>query len=296
MTPATPTPHRTLKAASVCVAAGLVSTLLGVGGGVILVPLFAILGVMRVKHAAGTSLAIIAPVIAVGLVVQMFKAPGDVHWVAAGWLAAGAFVGTFFGRWIYSLLPDLAFRYAFCFLLLLIAAQLLQLTPEMSHWLGPDMVPGLASHVAFLLLVGWIAGIIAVTFGLGGGVIAVPALALAFGAFDENFTAARATSLAMILPTSVVGAFLHTRAGNVDYALTVKVAPLAILGAVGGVVLAYVVSPDALKVIFALLLLAAIVRLIRPRVQAEVPPEVASGEVLEESTNFSEIPRAEEAE
>jgi uncharacterized protein len=292
MSPSSPTPHRTLKAALVCVVAGMMSTLLGVGGGIVLVPLFAILGVMRVKNAAGTSLAIVAPIIGVGLLVQVFRAPEDVYWGAAVWLAAGAFAGTFFGRWIHSLLPDLAFRYAFCFLLLVISAQLLGVGPDMTPWLGAEMRGEMPSHVAFLLVVGWLAGVVAVTFGLGGGVIAVPALALAFGVFEANFTAARATSLAMILPTSVVGAVLHTRARNVDYALVRRVVPFAVIGAVGGVLLAYVVDSNALKVLFAVLLLLSILRMMRPRPEVETAAQGAPEAAPGESKKNLENPRA----
>lgn len=66
----------------------MVSTMLGVGGGVVMVPLFALLGVMRVKRAAGTSLVVIVVVVAVGLAAQLIHEPSDVHWTAAGILAA----------------------------------------------------------------------------------------------------------------------------------------------------------------------------------------------------------------
>ena len=103
--------------------------------------------------------------------------------------------------------------------------------------------------------------------GLGGGVIAVPALALAYAFFQVHFTATRATSLGMILPASLVGAFLHWKAGNVDLKLVGQMAPFALAFAVAGVLVAYAVPSDTLKVIFGVLLMIASTRLALQKVR-----------------------------
>src|SRR5690606_14174346 len=203
-----PRPHanRTIQAAAVAMLAGLISTMLGVGGGLVMVPLFALLGIMDVKRAAGTSLAVIVAVIAVGLAAQLVREPGDVHWWVAALLAAGAVAGPFVGKRLHRALPEKPFRLAFCVLMTLAAARMLGLWPEVPALF--ESAPDLShpSHALFMLAVGLIAGVVSALFGLGGGVVAVPALAIGFAFFGEQFTAARATSLAMILPTSLVGA------------------------------------------------------------------------------------------
>lgn len=256
---------RTIRATGVAALAGLVSTMLGVGGGVVMVPLFALFGVMRVKRAAGTSLAVIVLVVAVGLVAQLIREPDDVHWVAAGILAVGALAGTVIGERLHKALPEMPFRYAFCAVLILIAARMLNVIPDTQPIVGGFFDATSVGHVLFTLAVGLFAGVVGAMFGLGGGVVIVPMLTLAFGYFHDKFTATRATSLAVILPTSLLSAVLHLRAGNVDKALALKVSPVAAITAIGGVWLAYHVPQDALKAIFAVLILLATLRLMRKR-------------------------------
>jgi uncharacterized membrane protein YfcA len=241
--------------------ASLLSTMLGIGGGVVMVPLLTLFARMPLKRTAGTSLAVIFLVIVVGLIAQAVKAPRDIHWQISLVLAAGAIAGSFIGKWLNKRLPERAFRYALCAVLVLVGVRLAGLTPETSPFLGAMADLRVPLDVAYLLLVGLLAGIVSALFGLGGGIVAVPALAVAFGYFHEHFTATRATSLAMILPTSLVGAVLHWRAGNVDLKLVGRMTPFALAFAVAGVLMAYAVPKDALKVTFGVLLVAAALRL-----------------------------------
>lgn len=256
---------RTIRAAAIAALAGLVSTMLGVGGGVVMVPLFALAGVMRVKRAAGTSLAVISVVIFIGLIAQLVKAPGDIQWPVAGLLVLGAIGGTLLGKWLHKVLPEMLFRYAFCAVLILVSARMLGVLPDTEPFVAAAHDMSSPWHLLYLLTVGVFAGVVAAMFGLGGGVVAVPMLSLAFGFFHDQFTATRATSLAMILPTSLMGAYLHLREGNVDKPLAMKITPAAAVTAVGGVWLAYYVPQDALKVTFAILILLATLRLMHKR-------------------------------
>jgi uncharacterized membrane protein YfcA len=243
-----------------CLAA-LLSTMLGIGGGVVMVPLLTLFARTPIKRAAGTSLAVIFPVIAVGLVVQLIKAPGDIHWPAALLLAAGGLSGAFIGRWLNERLPERVFRYAFCAVLLVVAVRLIGVLPQSDPFLRGELQAANPLDIAYLAGVGVFAGIVAALFGLGGGVVAVPALALAYGYFQQNFTAARATSLAMILPTSLLSAWLHWRRGNVEVRLVKRMAPFAVVFAVLGVLIAYAVPAQTLKVTFGVVLIAASMRL-----------------------------------
>ncbi|MCC7508456.1 MAG: sulfite exporter TauE/SafE family protein [Planctomycetes bacterium] len=256
---------RTLKAAGIAALAGMVSTMLGVGGGVVMVPLFALLGVMRVKRAAGTSLVVIVVVVAVGLAAQLIHEPSDVHWTAAGILAVGALAGTVIGEKLHKVLPEMPFRYAFCAVLILIGARMLNVIPETQPIIGTEFDVTSAGHVLFLVGVGLFAGGVGAMFGLGGGVVIVPMLTLAFAYFHDEFTATRATSLAVILPTSLLSAVLHWRGANVEKPLALRIMPLAALTSVSGVWLAYIVPQPALKATFAVLLLLATLRLMRKR-------------------------------
>jgi len=76
-------------------------------------------------------------------------------------------------------------------------------------------------------MIGVCSGFLAGVFGVGGGVIVVPALALAT---DMNHYQALATSLAAMTPPAAVGTYTHYMAGNV----VMRVAPPLALGAFCG--------------------------------------------------------------
>jgi uncharacterized protein len=204
----------------------------------------------------------------------------------------GSFSGTLIGKWLHRVLPEHWFRYAFCVLLLIVAARMLGVLPQSEPLIAEALSVSHPGHVAFLLAAGLLAGVIAALFGLGGGVVVVPLLALAFGTYLEQFTAARATSLAMILPTSLMGAWLHWRAGNVDGVLAIRVTPMAALAAIAGVQVAYIVPQSGLMALFALLLMLAALRLAsrqKSSSKSAVTGSASSGETIYTSSPTDRI-------
>ncbi len=79
-----------------------------------------------------------------------------------------------------------------------------------------------------LALVGVAAGLLSGLFGIGGGTIIVPALALWLG---MNQKLAAGTSVAAILPTSIVGATTYAVQGHVDWVAAVCLAAGIVVGA-----------------------------------------------------------------
>ncbi len=109
-----------------------------------------------------------------------------------------------------------------------------------------------------LALVGIVAGMLAATLGIGGGVMFVPALALISG-FEQQL--AQGTSLAVIIPTTLVGAVVHARAGRVDWAKTTRIAGGGIVGGAVGAVVALSVDEAVLRRLFAVFLVLTALRL-----------------------------------
>ncbi|WP_019961463.1 sulfite exporter TauE/SafE family protein [Woodsholea maritima] len=92
-----------------------------------------------------------------------------------------------------------------------------------------------------LLITGAVAGLIAGLFGIGGGIIMVPALYYVFSALGFDDTAMHAavgTSLAVIIATSLRSVSAHAKRGAVDFALIKVWAPWIIIGALIGSALA----------------------------------------------------------
>ena len=115
--------------------------------------------------------------------------------------------------------------------------------------------PELAAYLAAGLLSGLLAGL----FGVGGGVILVPALIWVFAhngiATDWIPHLAVGTSLATILGTGAASARAHHRRGAVRWDLFRRLAPWIVLGAWLGSALAGLLPEVWLKRIFALFLL-----------------------------------------
>lgn len=106
----------------------------------------------------------------------------------------------------------------------------------------------LGSAIALGLGAGFISG----TLGVGGGIILVPALIVLF---DLSAHKAIGISLAIIVPTALVGALRHYYSGNVDLQLAL---PIIAGGLIGGYVGAWsttFLSGDTLKRVFAVFLI-----------------------------------------
>lgn len=105
------------------------------------------------------------------------------------------------------------------------------------------------------LLVGAVAGLTAGLFGVGGGVVIVPALLISFHAMevgaDVIMQLAVGTSLATIVVTGFSSVRGHQRTGNIDWRLVKLMAPGLVAGVWLGVNTAAAVPGDMLKLAFA---------------------------------------------
>jgi uncharacterized membrane protein YfcA len=106
--------------------------------------------------------------------------------------------------------------------------------------------------LAVVALVGLLAGVLAGLFGVGGGILFVPTLALGLGLTQLH---AEASSLLAILPTALVGSWRQTRYGNVDLRVAAIVGIASILGVEGGVVVAVALPESVLRRLFGGLLI-----------------------------------------
>lgn len=232
--------------------AGFASGLFGVGGGIIIVPALTLLARFPYKLATGTSLTAIVPISCAGII--GYATAGELDLVAAALLAAGSLTGAIMGtRWLRTLNGP-AIQWAFAALMLVTAVRLA---------LGGDgegSGRGALTVIAVVGLVtlGFVAGVLAGLLGVGGGIIFVPVLTIVFGV---PLVLAKGTSLAVILPTSILGTLRNRSAG-----LT-ALRPAAVVG-IAGVLSAYLAAQLSLgldarlsAVLFAVLLVTVAVRM-----------------------------------
>ena len=103
-------------------------------------------------------------------------------------------------------------------------------------------------EAAGLAAAGLAAGALSGLFGVGGGVLFVPALAF-FAGLDQ--LTAEATSLLAIVPVAVAGSWLQSREGTVRWWDAAALGLVSIAGALAGAALAEAMSGRALRLAFA---------------------------------------------
>jgi uncharacterized protein len=88
---------------------------------------------------------------------------------------------------------------------------------------------------ALAILGGFLAGFLSGTIGIGGGLLFVPTMTVAFGVSQA---VAQGTSLVAIVPTAIVGGFTHLRRGNVLVRAALWMGGGGVVGAVIGALVA----------------------------------------------------------
>lgn len=223
--------------------AGLLIAVLGGGGGLFLVPvLTAGLGV-SVAEASGASLGAVALSAVAAL-------PGHarkklVRFRQAGLFGLASFPAAQVGAQLHRFIPGRWALLGFAALLVYSGVRMLRAKPPAPS--APPPRPTWWKVVAGGALVGLLAGF----FGIGGGFLSVPVLAVGLAL---PMPEAVATSVAAIALTSLGGAIGHLWAGTLPVALTLKVGGGALVGAFAGGLLAGRIPARPLRVAFVALL------------------------------------------
>ncbi|MBN2751978.1 MAG: sulfite exporter TauE/SafE family protein [Rhodospirillaceae bacterium] len=106
-----------------------------------------------------------------------------------------------------------------------------------------------------LLSTGAIAGLLAGVLGVGGGIVIVPVLYLLFPLLGINEAVrmhlAVGTSLATIIPTSIMSAHTHDKKGGLDWTLLKSLVPGVFIGVIIGTVFGGQAKGGILTLIFA---------------------------------------------
>lgn len=241
--------YHALRDVGLGILVGLMSGLFGIGGGIILVPLLVLLFKTLQKSAQATSLVVVAFSAVLGAIT--YGLGGSIFWAAVPLLIAGGLLGTWAGSNLVKKTPDRILTFGFGLLLIGVAIQI-----GFDAWLS---VPTAVASVSLVSAFGYLAaglamGFFSVFFGVGGGVIVVPLLV---GLFDFSQQLAAGTSLAVMIPVALLGAWRLSAAGFTDWGQGVRIGVVAAFSAVGGATLALASDSSALQTGFAALLVFA---------------------------------------
>jgi len=227
---------------SIGLAAGLFGGLVGLGGGVVMIPLMVSWLKLNQHKAHGTSL---VALVFTGLAGALSYAQrGHVDFGAAMLLAAAATSTAGLGARFAHSLPEWGLKRTFGGFLLLVCLLLLARgrLPVLAF------APKSGLKTATLLSAGVFTGFLSGMMGVGGGSIMVPVMVLTAG-FSQH--AAQGSSLLAMVPAGTAGACTHWRLGNVALHLLPGIIPGILLGSYWGGCLAHLVNEEILRGIFA---------------------------------------------
>jgi len=236
--------------------AGGFGALVGLGGGVIMVPLLVGWARLDQHRAHGTSLFAVAGTATVGVV--SYAAGGRVDFLAAGLLAVTAMLAARYGAAYTTRLNAPRLKQIFAYFLI-ITALILPFKSQLPHVAAGGA--GAASW-AILLLAGALAGFLSGLLGIGGGSVMVPALVLGAGLPQQL---AQGTALAAMVLPSMIGAYTHWRLGHIDRRIAPGLLAGIVVGAFLGGQFALSIPEGILRWIFAVVLLWTGVRYLRSR-------------------------------
>ncbi len=248
-------------------------SLVGLGGGVILVPTLLFL------HKSYNTFEWASPQVIVGisLVTMVFTAlsstisyfrKGRVDYRIGFLFLTGSIPGGVFGSWLNQFINMDLFSIYFGFVMIFLALLLfIKRQPRNNPVQGKTMrvfhVGGQTYqyHISIWqsFIISLFVGVLSGLFGIGGGAIMVPTMILLFG-FPAHIAAA--TSMFMIFFVSIINASTHIALGHIAWEYALFFIPGAIIGGILGAKVNQMVNGEVLKWMLRLLLILVGIRLI----------------------------------
>ena len=235
--------------------AGVLSGMFGIGGGVVIVPVLVALAFLNFEldQAIATSLGALMMPVAILAVITYYRA-GLLKVRTSVLVAAGLFVGAAFGGQLRDALSIGGLKVLYGAFLVYAAWRFI----EPRKWLKlvpPSVVQDPVTDAAWYLLltVGLGAGIISGLFGVGGGIVIVPAL-VGLLHFDQKI--AVGTSLGALLPPTTIGAVINDYShGILNVGAAALVAVGLLFGALAGARIAIGLPSATVKRLYGIFLL-----------------------------------------
>lgn len=237
------------------IAAGIVGSLLGLGGGIIISPILTLTGSLP-SQVASTSLLAVASTGASSTLSYSIKK--KIRYSIGIKIAAFAVPFSVIGALVSSSLNPDEFKLYFAILLISTSLYLLVRKPINENRRNQENRGRLISNT---LLYGGssAAGLISSLFGIGGGIIFVPLL---FAVKRLSMQQSVATSQLSILITSVAGILTHSVLFQQDYVFAGSIALGALIGAQVGSFIAIKISERVLTTLFSFSLIIISIQLI----------------------------------
>lgn len=249
-----PISKRTVADTGVGFGVGAFSGVLGVGGGILLVPYLVLVRAFPQKRAQATSLVMVTCAALFGALTYAWE--GRASWMAAVLLLAGGIAGSLIGSHLVLRTASHVLQASFGVLVIAVAGYLL-IWPSAT---GPEVVPTITIPVAIgYLFSGVVMGVLSALFGIGGGIVLIPILV---GFFGYSQQLAAGTSLAVMTGVALIGALRLSRAKLTDWRSGLTFGIASIPGALLGASVALLLPGAVLRTAFALVLAVLGIRML----------------------------------
>ena len=225
---------------------GAVGGLFGIGGGLIAIPVLGMLYGMDQQLAQGTALVMVAPNVLIGF--WRYRQHNRLDLRAAMVLGASAVLVTYATAWYATVITARTLHFAFAVFMGLLGCYLLWNLLRGKSQMAARPALGLN----YLPIVGVVGGAISGFFGVGGGVVAPPALVAFFGMTQ---TAAQGMALALVSPGAAVALCTFSYAGHVNWLVGIPLAIGGMFSVSPGVALAHRLPERRLRLWFSIALI-----------------------------------------
>ena len=233
--------------------AGVFGSLLGLGGGVLIVPLLTLGFGLPLREAVGVSLVCVIMTSSAAAGVYLEKHVANLRLGMS--LELFTAIGALLGGSIAFLLDERLLSALFAILLLYVAVTMFRAgrrvdpgAPEPVTQAEPDAVDTMPTHGMAIGVAGSFgAGIVSALLGIGGGIIKVPLMHLAMGV---PLRVATATSNLMIGITAAASAVIYALNGGIDPYVAGPTAIGVFVGATAGSRVAHRIDVRYLRLLF----------------------------------------------
>jgi uncharacterized membrane protein YfcA len=231
-------------------AAGLLGSIIGLGGGIIIVPVLTFFGFSPALAASNSIFAVFSNAIASSI---SYAKQRRIEYSIGLKLGLLSIPGTVVGAFISSEITPSIFKILFA--LILISASIYIFSKRKIEQKNYNL-----SKQIMILAIGasFVAGIISGLFGVGGGIIFVPLMVVAMGLSMKN---AAPTSQFILLFASGSALVTHTILGHPDFYQALLLATGAFVGGLVGARLSLEIKENSLKILISLVMIGAAVKL-----------------------------------
>lgn len=229
---------------------GAVGGLLGIGGGIIAIPILAMFFGMDQQTAQGTALVMMAPNVLVGFWRYRQRNPFPLR--TAGVVGLATLLATWpAARFAVHMNPQLL-TVCFAFFLIALSAYFLWDSRAAASVAAAQDAPRTPWNERYLPGVGLVGGLCAGFFGVGSGIVAAPLLVRGFG---KRQAVAQGIALALVVPGALVALGTFAQARQVDWQIGSLLAVGGTATVSWGVAWAHRLPEARLRRLFALMLL-----------------------------------------